>query len=352
MNPDILAEFDRRETSYKKFRALLEPLLQELLTIRNIRIHKLESRTKSRESLAGKLLRPEKEYSDLKEITDICGARIITYLLKDVDQIASLIESEFEIDKEHSIDKRSYAEPDRFGYVSLHYVVALNESRRRLPEYIAFKDYKAEVQIRTIIQHAWAEIEHDLGYKSSQAVPYDIRRRFARLAALLETADEQFAMIDEQVAEYKSKVSEKLKGDDPDIAIDGTSVFELITSDPVIVELEQAISEKSGRPLRPTEPYMCSQTADFLRDAGLTTVAQVHEVIRRNNEKIISVALRRLSKGSGPIGSGISLLYVCYSVLARGADIDKLMRFFHSHAFQATQPLREVATELIESFRD
>ena len=53
----------------------------------------------------------------------------------------------------------------------------------------------AEVQVRTILQHAWAEIEHDIQYKSTIAIPNTIRRRFMALAGLLEIADREFQAI-------------------------------------------------------------------------------------------------------------------------------------------------------------
>lgn len=82
--------------------------------------------------------------------------RIITYFSEDVDKIASIIQSEFEVDEHNSVDKRIKLDPVRFGYLSLHYVVKLNSTRVRLSEYIIFKDLKVEIQIRSILQHAWA----------------------------------------------------------------------------------------------------------------------------------------------------------------------------------------------------
>ena len=74
---------------------------------------------------------------------------------------------------------------ERFGYQSVHYLVALKEDRTSLSEYLQYKGLIAEIQVRTILQHAWAEIEHDIQYKSSETIPQPIRRRFMQLAGLL-----------------------------------------------------------------------------------------------------------------------------------------------------------------------
>jgi ppGpp synthetase/RelA/SpoT-type nucleotidyltranferase len=80
-------------------------------------------------------------------------------------------------------------EKERFGYQSIHYLVQVSEARVALAEYARYRAMIAEIQVRTILQHAWAEIEHDIQYKSSVAMPSVIRRRFMSLAGLLEIAD-------------------------------------------------------------------------------------------------------------------------------------------------------------------
>lgn len=84
-------------------------------------------------------------------------------------------------------------EPDRFGYCSVHYVVEMSQKRLNLYEHQAYEGLKCEIQIRSVLQHAWAEIEHDLGYKSEIAIPKRIRRNFSRLAGLLEIADKEIS---------------------------------------------------------------------------------------------------------------------------------------------------------------
>ena len=87
---------------------------------------------------------------------------------------------------------------ERFGYQSEHYLVRLSNKRTALPEYNPHLGLVAEVQVRTILQHAWAEIEHDIQYKSSITIPNTIRRRFMALAGVLEIADREFQAIQDE----------------------------------------------------------------------------------------------------------------------------------------------------------
>jgi putative GTP pyrophosphokinase len=87
---------------------------------------------------------------------------------------------------------------ERFGYLSVHYLVPLLRQRTDLPEYRRFDGLVAEIQVRTILQHAWAEIEHDIQYKSLTTIPSGVRRRFMSLAGLLEIADREFQAVQDE----------------------------------------------------------------------------------------------------------------------------------------------------------
>ena len=153
----------------------------------------------------------------------------------DVDKIAKVIQDEFEVDEVNSVDKREILDPDRFGYLSLHYVIKLNDKRISLPEYKRFKDLKIEIQIRSILQHAWAEIEHDLGYKSKHSVPRKVRRNFSRLASLLELADEEFDKIREMLIDYKQIIKEEIRNEPANVLLDIETLKRLISEKNSIV---------------------------------------------------------------------------------------------------------------------
>jgi putative GTP pyrophosphokinase len=334
MTSPLLTDFDARESVFQGFCEYLQSLLPELLKADGIRFHKIESRVKSRQSLEEKLTRPEKNYATLNDVTDVCGLRIITHFDSEVADIATVLEREFDIDKINSTDKRIYTDPNRFGYVSLHYVISLAGPRLKLTECKAWADCKAEVQIRTILQHAWAEIEHDLGFKSPVAVPLEVKRRFARLAAILETADNEFAGVKNDLTQYATKISAQLKTAQPNVAIDGPSVSELIKSDPLVVECDNEISQRSNKPLFPSDPQKSASIANYLHTVGITTVTALRDFLQPNRDAIIRVAVDRVSLVRHPrVPAGISLLYTCYAVLARQGDINAFVNFLEIHGF-------------------
>ena len=153
----IINDFRNTYSNHIDFKAKLEILIRDLLKSNGVKEHQITCRVNDIDKLEEKVKRKKEKYSKLSDITDLIGLRIITYYEDDVDLIADILKKEFIIDDINSIDKR-VLENDKFGYRSLHYVVNLNKTRSGLTEYKKYKSLKAEIQIRSILQHAWAEI--------------------------------------------------------------------------------------------------------------------------------------------------------------------------------------------------
>jgi len=187
------------------FAQQVSQLLTSLLQARRIRVHSISHRAKAPDSLRRKMA--TKEYVDpLKEVTDLSGVRVITYFPTDVDKVLHVIARDFDIDQANSIDKRQGHDPNVFGYASVHLIVGLNSARTQLAEYGRFTGLRCEVQVRTVLQHAWAEIEHDLVYKSSADMPFELRRRFSSLAGMLEIADHEFESLRKKETSLRTKI--------------------------------------------------------------------------------------------------------------------------------------------------
>ena len=201
---DFDSDYDSATVGMQAFGLKLEALILSTVEANGIQVLSVTSRVKSKASVRRKLERTDRE-GDIRSLTDILGIRIITYFRDEVDAVARLIEEEFKIDAERSVDKRAALDPDRFGYLSLHYIAQLTQNRSQLVEYRTYAGVLFEVQIRSILQHAWAEIEHDRGYKSEAEVPRAVRRRFSRLASLLELADDEFLGLRERIGPSPQK---------------------------------------------------------------------------------------------------------------------------------------------------
>lgn len=171
----------------------------------------IEYRVKKEDSLEGKLELKGAKYKSLADITDIIGLRVITFYSDDVDKVASVVERLFEVDWKNSVDKRKLHEVDSFGYMSVHYICMLEGF-----------PYRFEIQMRTILQHAWANLNHDTGYKSGVEMPREYMRSLNRLAGVLELADEQFSRIHSELADYRRKVQSLVaSGNLDEVALDG-----------------------------------------------------------------------------------------------------------------------------------
>ena len=145
-----------------------------------------------------KILKNVKYQKDpFETIDDLLGVRVITFIKSDLDAVKKIIEKEFEVLKgpDDKVEKLSIHE---FGYRSIHYIVKLNQKRAELPECGEYKDFRAEIQIRTNIENAWAEIEHHWNYKpdnEDNKLDEKLKRRLNGLMAVLELVDREFDSI-------------------------------------------------------------------------------------------------------------------------------------------------------------
>ncbi|MDH5032747.1 GTP pyrophosphokinase [Chryseobacterium cucumeris] len=243
MKEIILKEFKEKHTKYTLFCSKLISLIGDLLHQKELIIHNMSGRVKENQSLAKKIDKKIDKYTSINDITDIIGIRIITHLENEVDIVEKLIRDEFKIDEENSIDKRELSN-DQFGYRSLHLVISLNNTRDGLAEYSSYKNLKCEIQIRSILQHAWAEIEHDLGYKGKIQIPDQYKRNFNRLSALLEIADKEFVRLKKELSNYESEVSDLIISEPQNVGINKASLEKFNLENEILIEARDFLSNK------------------------------------------------------------------------------------------------------------
>jgi ppGpp synthetase/RelA/SpoT-type nucleotidyltranferase len=330
---ELRAEFEKVRGTYESFSEKVKELVKGFLEVQSVTVHSVSSRCKTLDSLevkAQKKIDKGSEYADLKSVTDLAGVRVITHFANDVDRIAKIVEHEFNVDFANSIDKRVAQEPDRFGYTSLHYVVELSAERLLLSEYSKFMSVKVEIQIRSILQHAWAEIEHDIGYKANEEVPNDVKRKFSRLSGLLELADEEFMDIRKKVDKYAESVRNAVGVELEKIAIDKTSLDTFAVSNHVVVALDREIAQILSASI--SEPYFLPEEFEVFKLFGVGTLDQLEMMLRSHRSDILLRAKDIASNSNGVsfnLAAGICIFYLFQVVAGKTQDrreIEKYVR--------------------------
>ncbi|TRU17047.1 MAG: hypothetical protein EWV58_05870 [Microcystis aeruginosa Ma_MB_F_20061100_S19] len=179
-----------------------------------LKIPVTECRVKELASAIGKISR--KGYTDpLTQMEDLVGARFVVLLTDHLNVLTDIITSNdsWSSSKDNDYSERIARNPELFDYQSIHFVVRSKESkltsRLGIPPNIP-----CEIQIRTLLQHAYAELTHDNIYKPSiPTVPYQARRLIARSMALMESTDELFCKTLEklnQVTQVRNEINTSL----------------------------------------------------------------------------------------------------------------------------------------------
>lgn len=204
----ISIEYQKKKDDFSKLGQNLVEALKTFLTEKEIPFLDIYYRVKKLDSFIEKIER--KKYSNpFDEIEDICGIRIICYYASDIDRINQIINDELNVIEEQ--DKSDLLGLKEFAYRSKHYIVKINKSWLAAPNFRKLKGLKSEIQVRTILMHAWAEIEHKLNYKSDAQVPDKFQRKLFGLSAKFEEADEQFEELRIGIENYKEKLIETIK---------------------------------------------------------------------------------------------------------------------------------------------
>jgi ppGpp synthetase/RelA/SpoT-type nucleotidyltranferase len=341
----FLKDFDEMKPIYEAFTQKVEGLVRELLTDSSLVVHSVTSRTKTRKSFRDKLSRGAEKYRKLEDITDLSGVRITCWFLDQIPLIEKIIKENFSVDDNLSIDKGEVMDPDRFGYVSVHYIVSLSANRAALQEFKKYAGLYCEIQIRTILQHAWAEIEHDLGYKSKIEIPKSIKRRFYRLASIFELADDEFQRLKKDIEAYSETVTEKIKKKEQGILIDKTSLESYAKSSGTLENIDNAIVDCFMGGAKVGDVRITERELEILAFFDIQTIERLDMVLRENSADIIKFAKKWIKvRNSGIIHRGIGIFYLGYTLAAKTRNDKKIKEYTEIFSFR---PDRKVSERLM-----
>lgn len=338
----------------ERFGQMLTELVSEILRHHNIIVHAVTYRVKSEESALLKLERKPDRYDGIGSLTDLLGLRVICYFSDQVDEVASALQAQFAIDEENSEDKRKALGDREFGYLSLHRIAKVLPHRGKLIEYRRFKDEPFEIQIRSILQHAWAEIEHDLGYKV-ETIPSHLRRRFSMLAGVLELADREFISLRSDVNKYE-KDSEQQASIDPDnLELDQSTLEAVLMKDPLFIKLDEGIAGAAGSSVANTvDSRSLARRLAYLEKLGIRDMRQLRLLVIQRQEYIWAYSkykfeARTTARGRGPAPRGIGLMYLILMIKAQhllAGDEDPTPRLIVGDQDAFLQIWRKVLDEL------
>ncbi len=345
----LISEYEVVREDYRDFARSLAGLIENLLAHKKIKIGPVSYRGKDAFSFAGKLRRPDKSYRNLADITDLAGVRITAYFAEDVDVIAKMLRSEFRIDEKYSIDKRKYTNPNQFGYQSLHYVLSFKANRGSLSEYRKFSEFKCEVQVRSILQHAWAEIEHDLGYKSSSGVPAPLRRKFARIAGLLELADEEFSSIRRNLVKYESEVPARIKLTPEKVGLDLPSFRALYTVPSALTSLDDVVIKAAQGVLESSEMDQLEDIVEYMTSFEIKTIDQIEKLALRELKTVSEFVVYWLEdKTIGKVSTGIGAFYLLFILAWRTQDRSRILEYFNQAELGRSEDREGYADRLLK----
>jgi putative GTP pyrophosphokinase len=306
-------------------RALVEQLVDPAVAIDHV-----TARAKEIVSVEQKLARRE-DYEDISALTDLVGVRIVARYASDVGAICALLIREFDVQEDviHGLEN-----PEAFGYSSRHLVCRLREPRSLLPEWANFSDLVFEVQVRSILQHAWASISHGLDYKTGAEIPAPVRRQLFRVAALLETGDELFDEFRVAVSGVRQEYAEGVAARNwQNLSVDLDSLLAAEEEMPFTLLAKSAVEAGWRKRIKPVSADLNQENLGRLAQvgprAGFRTLGALADYMKllASDKTLLRAIAKAVPEGdAGPVAMGpdVAVMGVLASGLLPEADIEEI----------------------------
>jgi putative GTP pyrophosphokinase len=268
---------DHALPKHQRLTSAVVSILDSLLKDQAIDFLAVSGRTKSKKTAIEKIGR--KGYSEpARQLTDLSGIRVVVFFESDVRRVAQLVEGAFAVDRANSLDKDNLLSANQIGYRSVHFVCDLGENRSKVEEYKNLANLKFEIQIRTVLQHAWAELAHDRNYKFSGKLPKELERKLFLYAGLLEIADQGFNETSRAIDEYSENLQTRTSRGDFDIEITSLSLDAFVG----------LWASRTGYEFELSSRGDLGDLVEELRQFGVSTLAELDEIVPKDYVKVAS----------------------------------------------------------------
>ncbi len=218
-----LTSFSTDQPNFEKNLESITGAISARLRDDGLNYHLIQSRVKGVDSIREKLRKTDahgnaKYKKGIPDLDDVLGVRIITYIQPDVTNVVSALTGQFNVVE--NVDKKAQQiNEGLMGYAAHHLVLEVPHARTP-PGCAACVGTRFEVQVKTVLQHAWAEFEHDVRYKAIGEVPPAINRAFTLASGLIELADDEFVKIHDAAAVQKAKNAAESHPGEPELSAD------------------------------------------------------------------------------------------------------------------------------------
>lgn len=200
----------------------------------------------------------------------------------------------------------------------MHEVIQLPSRRSTLLENRRFQSLRAEIQIRSVLQHAWAEIEHDLGYKTEVTLSRNFKREFARIASLLETADNAFIAIRDDLVRQRSAMLRRVRVE-PGLTIDSESLHVFIEISGVLADLNARLAKPGGGIFK-VDGDVVSRHVLSLSVVGVRAIGELEVTLDANAMRIERFAAVWSKRRGGLHSEILPIVYLEYLLLVDSND--------------------------------
>ena len=256
---ELKAKYDALCPKYINLKNEVIYILEQKIQTKNIPYDAIYGRVKTFDSFIKKI--QKKEILDpFSEIHDICGTRVICFFLSQKKEIEIVLEDNFEIiekdEKEQNIPMES------FDYLSINYTACLT-SKCSGARYEGLHNTKFEIQLRTITEHAWCAVSHNLSYKHPNAIPTSLKKNLYALNALFYLAGRNFEEL------YQASQNMKEEEDRKDLKQIGK---EEINFDTLAAYLKKKLPDREIAP-----PQHTSLLSEELYRAGYRTIDELDD---------------------------------------------------------------------------
>ena len=256
---------------YRQLKEEVEFILHDIARRTEVEIHSISGRVKDLDGALEKIER--KGYLDpVNELEDVVGCRIVCLFMSDLTKLEKAVTEEFEVRKFE--DKIEGGEDEAtFGYMSKHYICQLGATHSG-PRYNNIKGISFEIQCRTLLMDAWANVSHYLAYKGTVSIPKHLRRDFFALSGLFYVADKHFELfLNEAISSEREVISQANSG-------------ELIDDDINLETVQALFAELYPKRRKPGRSDI-SQFVEEAASAGYTKLSELRKDLSRANDAAV-----------------------------------------------------------------